>query len=94
MPELKYRPPAPLVHANTKDHLRQIAQRANVGLPIDATHPMVAPLILADYTVATLPTASEYTNGMIIVSDETGGLTMAISDGTNWRRMQDRAVVS
>lgn len=31
---------------------------------------------------------------MIFVSDETGGATMAFYDGTNWRRVQDRAVIS
>ena len=46
------------------------------------------------YTVATLPTASTYPRGVIYVSNETGGATIAFSDGTNWRRVQDRAVVS
>lgn len=46
------------------------------------------------FTVGTLPSASTYTRGIIYVSDETGGATMAFSDGTNWRRMADRAVVS
>lgn len=45
------------------------------------------------HTVATLPSAST-AGGMIYVSDETGGGTMAFSDGTNWRRVQDRAIVS
>lgn len=31
---------------------------------------------------------------MIFVSDETGGATMAFYDGSNWRRIQDRAVIS
>ena len=31
---------------------------------------------------------------MIFVSDETGGATMAFYDGSNWRRVQDRAVIS
>ena len=46
------------------------------------------------YTVLTVPTASSYPRGIIYVSDETGGATLAFSDGTNWRRVQDRAVVS
>lgn len=44
------------------------------------------------YTVATLPTATAAQ--MIYVSDETGGAVMAFADGTNWRRVTDRAVVS
>jgi hypothetical protein len=31
---------------------------------------------------------------MIYVSDETGGAVMAFSDGTNWRRVTDRQIVS
>lgn len=46
------------------------------------------------YTVSTLPTAATYPRGIIYVSNETGGATLAMSDGTNWRRMQDRAIVS
>ena len=46
------------------------------------------------FTVATLPSAATYTRGIIFVSDESGGATMAFSDGTDWRRMADRAVVS
>lgn len=45
------------------------------------------------YTVSTLPSAS-IAGGMIYVSDESGGAVMAFSDGTNWRRMTDRAIVS
>lgn len=46
------------------------------------------------YTVLTLPSASTYPRGVIYVSNEAGGATLAFSDATNWRRVQDRAVVS
>lgn len=46
------------------------------------------------YTVATVPDATKYTGGTIYVSDETGGAVLAFSDGTNWRRVTDRAVIS
>jgi len=46
------------------------------------------------YTVATLPSAVTYAGSMIYVSNETGGATVAFSDGTNWRRVQDRNIVS
>lgn len=46
------------------------------------------------YTVANAPDAAGFPNGFIFVSDETGGATMAFSDGTDWRRVQDRAVIS
>jgi hypothetical protein len=46
------------------------------------------------FTVATLPSASAFARSLIYVSDETGGATIAFSDGTNWRRVQDRNIVS
>ena len=51
-------------------------------------------IIFPVYTVLTLPTASDNTNGAIIVSDETGGRTIATSNGTNWLRVSDGAIVS
>ena len=47
-----------------------------------------------EYEVASLPTAATYKGAIIMVSDETGGYVPAFSDGTNWRRMTDRAIVS
>jgi hypothetical protein len=52
------------------------------------------PVRLASYTVATVPTAADYTQGLIYVSDETGGATVAVSNGTNWVRLQDLAIIS
>ena len=47
------------------------------------------------YTVGTLPDASQEGEGkMVYVSDETGGAVIAFSDGTDWRRVTDREVVS
>jgi hypothetical protein len=48
---------------------------------------------LLSYTVAGVPSASP-AGQMIFVSDEAGGAVPAFSDGTNWRRVTDRAVVS
>lgn len=45
------------------------------------------------YVVANLPDSS-VAGQMIYVSDETGGAVMAFSDGSNWRRITDRAIVS
>lgn len=44
--------------------------------------------------VADLPDASGRTGMMIFVPDESGGAVPAYSDGTDWRRVTDRAVVS
>lgn len=50
------------------------------------------------YTVGTLPDADEYASAdfttLVYVTDETGGAVLAFSDGTDWRRVTDRAVVS
>lgn len=45
------------------------------------------------YTVAGLPSATP-AGRQIYVSNESGGAVLAFSDGTNWRRCTDRAVVS
>lgn len=68
-------------------YLDDILQKLNQILLGDA-------IIVPEYLVAGVPTASKWDNGMIIVSDETGGRTLATSDGTNWRRVADGAVIS
>lgn len=50
------------------------------------------PLRLKSYTVSGVPTGSA--GDMIFVTDETGGAIPAFSDGTNWRRVTDRAIIS
>ena len=50
---------------------------------------------VASFTVAGLPSAATRGAGALAyVNDETGGPVLAFSDGTNWRRVTDRAVVS
>ena len=52
-------------------------------------------LKLKSYTVAGVPSASTHGAGaQIFVTDEAGGAINAFSDGTNWRRVTDRAIVS
>jgi len=48
---------------------------------------------LRSYTVATVPVATAAAK-LIYVSNETGGAVPAFSDGTNWRRVTDRAVIA
>lgn len=74
--------------------LAEHANRLNGTLIKDGSEVMTGPAVLASFTVATVPTASLYTGGMIYVSNETGGAVPAFSDGTNWRRVTDRAIVS
>ena len=64
------------------------AYRANRLLPKDGTEG------LTEYLVATVPSATAAEGAVIYVSNETGGAVLAFSDGTNWRRVTDRAIVS
>lgn len=56
--------------------------------------PFDAPARLPGYAVADLPDAADWPRGLIYVPDEAGGAAVAFSDGTHWRRVTDRAVVS
>jgi hypothetical protein len=50
-------------------------------------------LVLPTYSASSLPSVSP-AGQMIFVPDDQGGAVPAFSDGTNWRRVTDRAVVS
>jgi len=57
------------------------------------------PFQIPSYAKADLPVASKWYaasgyTGLVMVQDEVGGATLAYSDGTNWRRAQDRAIVA
>jgi hypothetical protein len=49
--------------------------------------------VLPSFTTTTLPSAS-VAGAMIYVTNETGGPVPAFADGTNWRRVTDRAIVT
>lgn len=46
------------------------------------------------YAVADLPDAAGHQGRTVYVSNEAGGATIAFSDGVDWRRISDRAIVS
>ena len=50
-------------------------------------------VILNSYLKTALPAASP-PGQLIYVTNEVGGAVPAFSDGTNWRRVTDRAIVS
>lgn len=70
-----------------------VYNRLNSLLVGDGTEKAKAPVLLASYTVATLPSASKYKQGIIYVSDGTTNHRLAVSDGTNWR-WPDGVIVS
>jgi hypothetical protein len=98
MTDRTLRPLVPVTHADEEIHRRLLAQRSNAMLPKDGTDGMSAPLRLASLTVSDLATAkfaaALWTGAIVYVSNESGGAVPAFSDGTNWRRVTDRAVVS
>ena len=49
--------------------------------------------VLPSFTVSTLPTATP-AGQMVYVTNESGGAVPAFADGTNWRRVTDRAIVT
>lgn len=72
------------------------AGRVGIGTnaPSCALH-VAGPARVASVAKASLPSASDTGAGAILhVPDEAGGAVLAFSDGTNWRRVTDRAVVS
>lgn len=81
------------LYRNLLDVLRSYARRINAAYVADGTETATGPMNTASYTVATLPPVGTG-GGIIYVSNEAGGATIAFSDGTNWRRVSDRAIVS
>ena len=88
------RPIVPLAHGDAAAHRRLLAERVNSALPKDGTEGAQAPIPLMSYAVAELPDATLWLGAVVYVSNETGGAVVAFSDGTNWRRVTDRAVCS
>ena len=83
--------------ASTTEDLDLITKSADAEIDlgsIGGDEITASELTLPSYTVSTVPTASASTAQIIFVSDETGGATLAYSDGTNWRRLQDLAIIS
>lgn len=74
--------------------LSEIRLNLSRAVQSGGTIPMEAPLPLASFTVAGVPAAAVWLGSIIYVSNETGGATLAFSDGTDWRRVQDRAVIA
>jgi hypothetical protein len=70
--------------------------RFGTGAPIGQSKLEIdGPARVGAYTVATVPSAPAAGAGAVVfVSDETGGATLAFSNGTDWRRVTDLAVVS
>lgn len=65
-------------------------------ITLDPTDEIIndAPMKLVNKTVSQLGTLVSSVGAMVFCTDETGGAIPAFYDGTNWRRVSDRAIVS
>ena len=81
--------------AVTSANILQYGGGSNTSMSLGASESVFGggPVRFPSYTVAGLPPVTAG-GGFIFVSDDAGGATVAFSDGTNWRRVQDRAIVS
>jgi len=52
------------------------------------------PLPTSVPTVAESASISPRAGAQLFITNETGGAVLAFGDGTNWRRVTDRAIVS
>lgn len=64
--------------------IQQHGHRLNASIHQDGGIPMTNPLILAPFTVATLPAAADWEGGIIYVSDGAAGAKFRGSDNTTW----------
>jgi len=75
--------------------VESFVQQFNLGTIVIAGLIYPDQLVLPSYTVAELADISTFPAGqMIFVTNESGGPVPAFSDGTNWRRVTDRQIVS
>jgi len=69
-----------------------LTDQSSVGLTANSAGGTIP--VLAGFTLLSLPSASTYQNGVIFVTNLTGGGAPCYSDGTNWRRFSDNSIAS
>ncbi len=84
--------------AATRSERMRITAAGDVGIGVAAPSAKLdvdGPVKVKSYLKTALPSASGSGAGAVIyVSNEAGGAVIAFSDGSSWRRVTDRAVVS
>lgn len=79
----------------TLDLFKYFMQATIIALfRIHKNGPTKFPTQMPSYLKTALPSASANTGCMIFVTNDVGGSIPAFSDGTNWRRVTDRAVIA
>lgn len=56
--------------------------------------PVFTAMRLPSYAKASLPAAAAWVGALIFVADDVGGSIPAFSDGSDWRRVSDRAIIA
>ena len=93
MAKIATRPDVALEHPDERLHRRQLAQRANAGLPLDGSRGMNAPLQLETVGMSKITTPdpqylpANWAGGLVLaVEDDVGARDpyVAYSDGTQW----------
>lgn len=84
--------------STTRTEKLRITDSGSVGIgtttPTAKLH-VAGEIRVGSYTVSALPAAAASGAGAIVhVSNESGGAVLVFSDGTSWRRVTDRAIVS
>lgn len=96
--DIRQRENLPIRFSTSNAERMRVLGSGNVGIGTSApstTLHVNGPARVRQYTTAGVPSASTSGAGSIIyVSNESGGAVMAFSDGTDWRRMTDRAIIS
>lgn len=87
------------MHFYTNNQLRMSVMAGGdvgIGTASPTTKLQIAgPVRIGNYNKASLPSAGATGSGTVLyVADEAGGAVLAFSDGSNWRRVTDRAIVS
>ena len=78
---------------NRTDGFVKVGGGASTPNPVCAVD-VDGPVRVKSYAVASLPAAGAGAGQIVYVSNEAGGAVLAFSDGAQWRRVTDRAVVS
>lgn len=89
------------VHIDPLTHSRDAEQeRVRQSMLVDRVGD--GPFLIQGYSVTSLPPAANWAastgtdphTSLIFIPDESGGATLAFSDGTNWLRTSDNAIVT
>ena len=78
------------VAADAPAWAHELARRVDSEINEQVNQPAFLPV----FSKVDLPHSSRHRYRLIYVNDESGGGVPAFSDGTDWRRCTDRAVVS